>query len=66
MCFIEKMNCIKIRKREDRVSDSVRTPGRVLGCKLLTITVSYSDGTFGYIQFCPMIHLFGICRHDIR
>ena len=29
MCFIEKMNCIRIRKRKDRVSDPVRIPGRV-------------------------------------
>ena len=29
MCFIEKMNCIRIRKREDCVSGLVRTPGRV-------------------------------------
>ena len=29
MCFIEKMNCIRIRKREDRVPDPIRTPGRV-------------------------------------
>ena len=29
MCFIEKMNCIRICKREDRVSDSVCTPNRV-------------------------------------
>ena len=29
MCFIEKMNYIRIRKRDDRVSDPVRTPGRV-------------------------------------
>ena len=29
MCFIEKMNCIKIRKREYCVPDPVRTPGRV-------------------------------------
>ena len=30
------------------------------------ITVLYSDSTFSYIQFRPMIHFFGICRHDIR
>ena len=29
MCFIEKSNCISICKREDRVSDPVRTLGRV-------------------------------------
>ena len=29
MCFNEKMNCIWIRKRENRVLDPVRTPGRV-------------------------------------
>ena len=29
MCFIEKRQCIKIRKREDRVPDFVHTPGRV-------------------------------------
>ena len=29
MCFIEKINCIWICKREDRVPDSVRTLGRV-------------------------------------
>ena len=29
MCFIEKMNCIRIRKREDRVLDPVRTLSRV-------------------------------------
>ena len=29
MCFIEKMNCIWIRKREDRVLDPVRTLGQV-------------------------------------
>ena len=27
MCFIEKINCIKIRKREDRVPDPVRPLG---------------------------------------
>ena len=32
----------------------------------LYITVSYSDIIFGYIQFRPMIHFFGICKHDIR
>ena len=38
MCFIEKMICIRIRKREDHVPDPVRTPGRgrVLGRELLT------------------------------
>ena len=29
MCFIEKMNCIKIRKKEDCVLDPVRTPSQV-------------------------------------
>ena len=29
MCFIEKMNCIRIRKKEDHVPDPVRPPGRV-------------------------------------
>ena len=29
MCFIEKMNCIWIPKREDHVPDLIRTPGRV-------------------------------------
>ena len=29
MCFIEKMNCIWIRKREDCVSDPIRTSGQV-------------------------------------
>ena len=29
MCCIEKMNCIWIRKREDRVPDPVHTLGRV-------------------------------------
>ena len=29
MCFIEKMNCNWIRKRENRVPDLVCTPGRV-------------------------------------
>ena len=29
MCFIEKRNCILIRKIEDRVSDPVCTLGRV-------------------------------------
>ena len=29
MCFIEKMNCIMICKREDRIPDLVRTPGQV-------------------------------------
>ena len=29
MCFIEKMNCIRIRKGEDRVSDLIRTPGQI-------------------------------------
>ena len=29
MCFIEKMNCIRIRKREDRITDPVCTLGRV-------------------------------------
>ena len=36
MCFINKMNCIRIRKREDCVPNPVRTPGRVLGRELLT------------------------------
>ena len=29
MCFIEKMNYIRICKGKDRVLDPVRTPGRV-------------------------------------
>ena len=29
MCFIEKRNCIRIRKRKDCVSDPVHTFGRV-------------------------------------
>ena len=29
MCFMEKMNCIRIRKREDHVSDPLCTSGRV-------------------------------------
>ena len=29
MCFIEKMNCTKIRKSEDLVLDPVHTSGRV-------------------------------------
>ena len=29
MCFIKKMNCIWIRKREGRVLDLVSTPGWV-------------------------------------
>ena len=29
MCFIEKKNCIRILKIEDRVLDPVRTPCRV-------------------------------------
>ena len=29
MCFIEKMNCIWIRKREDRAPDPVRPPSQV-------------------------------------
>ena len=29
MCFIEKINCIRIRKREDRIPDPIRTPGRI-------------------------------------
>ena len=29
MCFIEKMNCIRIRKREDHIPDPVRSLGLV-------------------------------------
>ena len=36
MCFIEKRNCIRIRKREGLVLDLVRTSGWVLGHELLT------------------------------
>ena len=29
MCFLEKMNCIRISKKKDRVPNPVRTLGRV-------------------------------------
>ena len=29
MCFIEKRNCIRIRKRDDRIPDPVHTPSWV-------------------------------------
>ena len=36
MCFIEKKNCIRIRKRKDCVPDPVLPPSRVLGRGPLT------------------------------
>ena len=39
MYFVEKRNCIRIRKREDHVPDLVCTPGRVgTGYDLLTFS----------------------------
>ena len=65
MCFIKKMNCIWIRKREDRVLDPVRTTGWVLGPRVLTrpnfACSSSSSALKIHVEQLPKHQIYSLC-----
>ena len=60
MCFIEKMNCIRIREREDGVMDPVRTLGRVkLGTGARAPDRSFLEGSIHINNKLTLIYHMG-------
>ena len=53
MCFIEKMNCIRIRKKEDHFPDPVHTLGRV-GSSIGAQALLTQGGTRSLIYPCSL------------